>query len=103
MIQQAFDIFDTFNNVERPVQTPQQHRTIESVEGMLRQREETAEFTVMCSCSPQNFEFGFFTLLFCRGWQTPWQNNQCTYATATTMPHYIIGIMSKNNRSARAF
>ena len=32
-------------------------------------KKENEEFTVVCSCSPQNLEFGPFTLLFCRGRQ----------------------------------
>ena len=36
-------------------------------------KKENEKFTV-CSCSPKNLEFGHFTLLFCRGRQEMYQN-----------------------------
>ena len=35
----------------------------------LKLRKLNEKFAVMRSCSPQNLEFGHFTLMFCRGWQ----------------------------------
>ena len=35
----------------------------------VRVKKEIEKFTVVCSCSPPNLEFGHFTLLFCRGRQ----------------------------------
>ena len=36
---------------------------------VIRVKKENEKFTVVCSCSPENREFGHFTLLFCRGRQ----------------------------------
>ena len=35
----------------------------------LKVRKLIEKFAVMRSCSPENLEFGHFTLIFCRGWQ----------------------------------
>ena len=44
----------------------------------VRVKKENEEFIVVCSRSPQNLEFGHFTLLFCRGRQRNVQNSKRT-------------------------
>ena len=46
-------------------------------------KKEDGKFTVVCSRSPQNLEFGHFTLLFCRGRQ----RNVPKCKTPTVFPH----------------